>query len=84
MHCKYCGHALPSSGIICPNCGKTISKEELQLQKANKLENWDEYSNQNTAKYKSEQAKDPNRVKAYLFLILVIAVLILIAVLKMV
>ncbi len=82
MHCKYCGHALPLKGIVCPNCGKTISKEELQEQKQNELKEWDYYSNQNTAKYKSEQHNENYR-KAYLFIILAICIFILIAVLKM-
>lgn len=83
MHCKYCGHALPSKGIICPNCGKTISKEELQIQKNYQLDNWDYYSNKNTANYKSKKAHDPNKVKALLFIILIICFLILIAILKL-
>ncbi len=82
MHCKYCGYALPSKGIVCPNCGKTMSIEELQMQKQNELNKWDYYSNKNTAKYKTEKHQESSS-KAYLFIILTICIIILLAVLKM-
>ena len=46
MYCKRCGHALPSEGYICKNCGAMMSKEQINAQK----------------KYMYEQKKNPNNV----------------------
>lgn len=33
MECKRCGHALPPTGFICPNCKMMLSGEQIKIQK---------------------------------------------------
>lgn len=81
MNCKYCGHALPSKGLICRNCGKTMDMEQIKERQNNKLENWDEYSTKNTVKYKMNQHKDKSVYKGMLFILVLILIIILVGVL---
>lgn len=34
MECKRCGHVLPPTGFVCPNCKMMLNKEQIEIQKA--------------------------------------------------
>ena len=83
MNCKYCGAALPTKGIVCPNCGKVIPVSQ-QKQMHDILDpKWNEYRNQNTALYKSESNNaDTKFGKIFIIIILIIIGIIIIAIIK--
>lgn len=35
MKCKRCGHSLPETGFICPNCNTMMSIDQIKIQKEN-------------------------------------------------
>ena len=83
MNCKYCGAALPTKGIVCPNCGKVIPVSQ-QKQMHDILDpKWNEYRNQNTALYKSESNNADTIIgKIFIIIILIIIGIIIIAIIK--
>lgn len=83
MNCKYCGAALPTKGIACPNCGKVIPVSQ-QKQMHDILDpKWNEYRNQNTALYKSESNNSDTKIgKIFIIIILIIIGIIIIAIIK--
>lgn len=84
MNCKYCGAALPTSGGVCPNCGKMIPVSQQKEMKQILDPRWNQYRNKNTALYKqaSNTDNDAKIGKAVLLIIAVIIVVILIAIIK--
>lgn len=84
MNCKYCGAALPTSGGVCPNCGKMIPISQQKEMKQILDPRWNQYRNKNTALYKqaSNTDNDAKIGKAVLLIIAVIIVVILIAIIK--
>ena len=78
MNCKYCGAGLPTKGHICPSCGKEIPVDQLKTIKEMIDPKWNEYKNENTAFYKSEQAYDNNKnAKIYTLIVIIIVIIIL-------
>lgn len=84
MNCKYCGAALPTSGGVCPSCGKMIPISQQKEMKNMLDPRWNQYRNKDTALYKqaSNTDSDAKIGKAFLFIIAVIVVIIVIAIIK--
>ena len=78
MNCKYCGAALPTSGGTCPNCGKLIPFDQLKERKEMLDPRWNEYKNQYTGMYKSNQAYEDNKDKKVGIIIVLVVILLLI------
>ncbi len=88
MRCEFCGHALGTHDAYCPNCGRLISKEQMQERKqmngalnpyAKRLNEL----NKNIDMYKKDEedyTKNKNNI-AYI-LIVILLIIILIAILK--
>lgn len=84
MNCKYCGAALPTSGGVCPSCGKMIPISQQKEMKNMLDPRWNQYRNKDTAFYKkaSNTDSDAKIGKAFLLIIGVIVVILIIAIVK--
>ncbi|HIS17393.1 MAG TPA: hypothetical protein IAC02_02140 [Candidatus Coprovivens excrementavium] len=84
MNCKYCGAALPTSGGVCPSCGKMIPISQQKEMKKILDPRWNQYRNKNTALYKqaSNTDNDAKIGKAIMLIIGVILFIIIIAIIK--
>lgn len=85
MNCRYCGHALPTSGGVCPGCGKMIPISQQKEMREMLDPRWNQYRNKDTAFYKSASNNEVNDKKignAVVLIVVVIIVIILIAVIK--
>lgn len=83
MNCKYCGAALPTSGGVCPECGRMIPISQQKEMKDMLDPRWNQYRNKDTAFYKSnsnDYGKKTN--KPLLFIIAVILVILLIIIIR--
>lgn len=58
MNCKYCGHGLPTSGGVCPGCGKMIPISQQKEMRQMLDPRWNDYRNKDTAFYKSASNND--------------------------
>ena len=84
MNCRYCGHALPTSGGVCPGCGKMIPISQQKEMREMLDPRWNQYRNKDTAFYKSASNTDSDKKigNAVMLIIGVIVVIILIAIIK--
>lgn len=83
MNCKYCGAALPTSGGVCPECGRMIPISQQKEMKEMLDPRWNQYRNKDTAFYKNSSNEDGKKTnKPLLFIIAVILVILLIIILK--
>ena len=88
MRCEFCGHALGTNDAYCPNCGRLISKDQMQERKemngalnpyARRLNEL----NQNSDRYKKdEEDYTSNKNNKALILMVILLVIVLIAILK--
>lgn len=84
MNCRYCGHALPTSGGVCPGCGKMIPISQQKEMREMLDPRWNQYRNKDTAFYKSASNTDGDQKigNAVMLIIGVIVIIILIAIIK--
>ena len=84
MNCRYCGHALPTSGGVCPGCGKMIPISQQKEMREMLDPRWNQYRNKDTAFYKSASNTDSDKKigNAVMLIIGVIILIILIAIIK--
>ncbi len=84
MNCKYCGAALPTSGGVCPGCGRMIPISQQKEMKEMLDPRWNQYRNKDTAFYKSNSYDSEKKKtnKPLLFIIAVILVILLIIIIK--
>lgn len=89
MFCDRCGHALPSHGFICPNCGAMMNKNQIQKQQENRREEnnnkriinllSDKYNVKKDIDYKPRKE---NKIIGILIILVVVIVLIVWGILK--
>lgn len=81
MHCKYCGAALPTSGGVCPGCGRMIPISQQKEMREMLDPRWNQYRNKDTAFYKSSSNNDtikkPNKLLIFIFIVILVILLIL-------
>lgn len=85
MNCKYCGHALPTNGGVCPGCGKMIPISQQKEMREMLDPRWNQYRNKDTAFYKSSSNNGENDKKLGNTIVLiggVVLLIILIAIIK--
>ena len=87
MFCNKCGHALPSVGFICNNCGALMSPEQIKEQKKHLEEKKKEVTlltdRYNVNKSNVEYRKtSESKYLGIIFIVLVVIILIIIAILK--
>ena len=84
MNCRYCGHALPTSGGVCPGCGKMIPISQQKEMREMLDPRWNQYRNKDTAFYKSASNTDGDKKigNAVMLIFGVIVIIILIAIIK--
>ena len=88
MYCKRCGHALPSEGYICHNCGAMMSKEQIDMQ--NKYRNEQKKNKEVTLlsdKYnlgikRDYEKRKENKFLGALFIAAIMIILVIIAIIK--
>lgn len=84
MNCRYCGHGLPTSGGVCPGCGKMIpisqQKEICQMLDPR----WNDYRNKDTAFYKSASNNDNVDKKIGNAVVLIIGAILLIIIIALI
>lgn len=83
MNCKYCGAALPTSGGVCPGCGKMIPISQQKEMRELLDPRWNQYRNKDTAMYKSASNTDSD-VKTGKTIALIIAILVVILIIAIV
>ena len=76
MNCKYCGAALPTSGGVCPECGRMIPISQQKEMREMLDPRWNDYRNKQTAYYKTNQNTN-NDAKLGKYILLVIAIIII-------
>lgn len=83
MNCKYCGAALPTSGGVCPSCGRMIPISQQKEMKEMLDPRWNQYRNKDTAFYKSSSNEEEKKTnKPLLFIIAVVLIILLIILIK--
>lgn len=84
MNCKYCGAALPTSGGVCPGCGKMIPISQQKEMRELLDPRWNQYRNKDTAMYKSASNTDSDvkTGKTIALIIVILVVILIIAIVK--
>lgn len=84
MHCKYCGAALPTSGGVCPGCGRMIPISQQKEMREMLDPRWNQYRNKDTALYKSSSNNDTYKKtnKPLIFIFIVVLVILLLLLIK--
>lgn len=84
MNCRYCGHGLPTSGGVCPGCGKMIPISQQKEMRQMLDPRWNDYRNKDTAFYKSASNNDNVDKKIGNAVVLIIGAILLIIIIALI